>query len=283
MATRTMTSRLRSPLPTMSFTEYAAAGGCNFSTLKYMAQSPLHYWHALNNPPVETPAMLLGKATHTAVFEPLKFQLEYALWAGDRRGVDYREFADGCAAQGRTILKENEYGTALAIRDAVRGLPVIAGLLGKGHPEISILWHNAETGVACKARLDWLTPDGIILDLKTTSCIEPRRFAAHAWEYGYFHQQAYYQDALRSTGGTPRQSGIIAVEAAPPHACRLYWLDDESLRRARMECISWLERVRECAEAGVWPGPEPESTLTAPPWAIPADGPAVDFAGVTED
>ncbi len=64
--------------------------------------------------------MLLGRATHTAVFEPERFQLDYALWHGDRRGKAYKEFAEEATQQGRSILKETEQDTALAIKTPLR-------------------------------------------------------------------------------------------------------------------------------------------------------------------
>ncbi|HOF67761.1 MAG TPA: PD-(D/E)XK nuclease-like domain-containing protein [Candidatus Fermentibacter daniensis] len=280
----TSCSRRRTAGLVMSFADYAAAAGINFSTLKHMRRSPLHYRYARDNPPAETPAMLLGRATHTAVFEPQRFQLDYALWAGDRRGKAYEEFAEACSAQGRTILRENEYRTALAIRDSIRSTGPVAALLSKGTPETSVFWSNIETGLACKGRLDWIAGEDAILDLKTTPSIEPRVFAAHAWSMGYFHQGAMYRDgyAASSGKGVLPPFGIIAVEKDPPHACRLYWLENDSLDRAREEYVSWLRRVRECTEAGAWPGPEPvETELAAPAWAL-TDNEAVDFDGVEE-
>ncbi len=284
MATRTVLARARRPGLLMPFAEYLAAPGIHFSTLRYMEQSPLHYRHAQDNPPTETQAMLLGRATHTAVFEPMRFQLDYAIWQGDRRGAAYQQFADEAAAQGRSILKEGEYNTALAIRDSVRGIPEIAAFLEKGQPETSLFWVNPSTGLACKGRLDWIAGEGAILDLKTTSAIDPRSFAAHAWRMGYFHQAAMYQEgyAVSSGIGTILRFGIIAVEKEAPHACRLYWLDPDSLSRAWSEYQDWLSQVKDCMASGIWPGPGPvESELAAPAWAT-TDDEAVDFSGLEE-
>jgi len=150
VATRTLVPKTKRPGLQMRFADYAAAVGINFSTLKHMAKSPLHYRYAVENPPAETPAMLLGRATHTAVFEPERFQLNYALWPGDRRGNAYQQFADEATMQGRSILKASEYDTAQAIRNAVRGTPEVAALLEKGFPEVSLFWNNPITGLARK-------------------------------------------------------------------------------------------------------------------------------------
>ena len=230
--------------------------------------------------------MLLGRATHTAVFEPEKFQLEYALWSGDRRGNSYREFEEACLGQGRSILKEHEYRTALAIRDAVRGIPEIALLLAKGRPEVSLFWRNPQTGLGCKGRLDWIAGTSCILDLKTTTSIDPGWFSSQAWRMGYFHQAAMYQEAfaVSSGKGTILPFGIIAVERDAPHACRLFWLDDDTIERAWREYVGWLEQVKVCTDNDEWPGPLPvESVLAAPAWALNKDtDEAVDFGGVEE-
>lgn len=283
MATRTLVPKTKRPGLQMRFPDYATAVGINFSTLKHMAKSPLHYQYALQHPPAETPAMLLGRATHTAVFEPERFQLDYALWPGDRRGNAYQQFADEATMQGRSILRESEYNTAQAIRNSVRGTPEVAALLEKGFSEVSLFWNNPPTGLGCKGRLDWISVEGAILDLKATSSIDPRAFAAHAWNMGYFHQAAMYQEAyaVSSGKGVLLRCGIIAVEKDPPHACRLYWLAEDSLDRAREDYIIWLRQVRECTASGVWPGPGPvESTLIAPSWATTDE--AVDFDGLEE-
>ena len=284
MGTRTLVPKTKRPGLQMRFADYAAAVGINFSTLKHMAKSPLHYQYALQHPPAETPAMLLGRATHTAVFEPERFQLDFALWPGDRRGNAYQQFADEATMQGRSILRESEYNTALAIRNSVRGTPEVAALLEKGFPEVSLFWNNPPTGLSCKGRLDWISVEGAILDLKTTSSIDPRAFSAHAWNMGYFHQASLYQEAyaVSSGKGALLRCGIIAVEKDPPHACRLYWLDEDSLDRAREEYIEWLRLVKECTAYGTWPGPGPvETELAAPAWAV-IDNEPVDFDGVEE-
>jgi len=284
--TTTTRAKPKSKVPgvTMRFSEYRAAPGCNYSTLKHMATSPMHYRHALENPPGENPAMLLGRATHTAVFEPERFQLEYAVWSASRRTNAYKEFAEECQAQGRSVLTDGEYSDVLAIRDSVRGIPVVARLLEKGRAETSLFWRNPETGVECKGRLDWIAAEKAILDLKTTMSIDESWFASQTWKMRYFHQAAMYREgyAVSSTRGTILPFGIIAVERKPPHACRLFWLDEDSMEMAHEEYVSWLERVRDCTETGVWPGPEPSETqLKAPGWVAGRED-TIDFEGVDD-
>jgi len=249
-----------------------------------MAESPSHYRHALENPPEQTPAMLMGRATHTAVFEPERFQLEYAVWSASRRTNAYKEFAEECEAQGRDVLRDDEYETVLAIRDSVRSTAPIDGLLEKGRAETSLFWRNPQTGMECKGRLDWIASERAILDLKTTTSIDEGWFSQQAWKMKYFHQAAMYREgyAVSSGRGIILPFGIIAVERKPPHACRLFWLDEDAMERAHDEYITWLEQVRFCTEKGVWSGPLPvETELKAPGWIMSRED-AIDFEGVDD-
>ena len=277
-------SRTLNPGLSMKFSEYAAAPGCNFSTLKHMAISPKHYRHALETSREDNVAMILGRAAHTAVFEPKRFQLEFAVWSDSRRTNAYKEFAAECEAQGRAVLKTEEYETVQAIRDSVRGTSPVAKLLEKGRPEVSLFWRNPQTGIECKGRLDWIAGRTAILDLKTTISIDESWFSKQAWKMNYFHQAAMYREGydVSSGRGTILPFGIIAVERKPPYACRLFWLDEDSLEIAHGEYNSWLEQVRDCKEKGVWPGPLPvESQMKAPAWAmVTGNEDAIDFEGV---
>jgi len=277
-------TRTLDPGVSIRFSEYADSPGCNFSSLKHMAISPMHYRHALENPPDQTPAMLMGKAIHTAVFEPQRFQLEHAVWGDSRRTNAFKEFAAECAAQGRDVLKTEEFETVMAIRDSVRSTPPVVELLEKGRPEVSLFWRNPQTGIECKGRLDWIAGRTAILDLKTTISIDEGWFSQQAWKMKYFHQAAMYREgyAVSSGRGSILPFGIIAVERRPPHACRLFWLDEDSLERVHDEYVTWLEQVRDCTEKGVWPGPLPlETELKAPEWATGRED-AIDFEGVDD-
>lgn len=265
--------------------EYGQYPGVNYSTLKYMAKSPLHYRYACDHPVPETPAMLLGRATHTAVFEPDRFPLEYEVWPERRQGRAWDEFRAAAESAGKSVLTTSEYETALAIRDSVRGQSAAARLLSKGRPEVMLTWTNRETGLECKGRLDWIAAIGCIVDLKTTNDISPRIFAAHAWRMGYFHQAAMYQEAYYQTtggnhGGIVLPYSIIAVESSAPFACTIYELPPESIAAAWDQYVGWLRAVAECRQSGIWPGPAESAILAAPAWAITEAEADVDFGGV---
>ena len=254
----------------------------NYSTLKHMRPpdgSPMHYRWAADHKAEETPAMLLGRLIHTAVFEPDRLMLEYMAWDGDRRGKEYQAFLATATEAGRTVVKVSEWEQARSIRRALMAVPEIAARLNDpGEAEAVLEWVNPETGMLCRGRADWIGP-GYILDLKTTGHgIEPRQFATNSWRMGYWMQAAMYQEGYAQTrGGDCPRFGIIAAETNPPYAARLYWLAPTGLIAAWDEFVSCLRTVQACAASGAWPGPEGETELDAPGWVSGGD---VDFGGI---
>ena len=266
--------------------DYRDSPAVNYSTLKHLRPpdgSPLHYRYALDNPKEVTTAMLLGRLTHSAVFEPDLLLEEYAVWDGDRRGKEYHMFLELHEDRGQTVIKRNDWHEAVAIRDAVRSVPAVAELLSRGKAEVKMHWTNPNTGIDCKGRADWVGSDNIgpyILDLKTTGTgISPRRFASSAWAAGYWMQAAMYQEgyAIMNDGMVPRM-GFIAAESKPPYAVRLYWLTPPGLISGWDEFVRCLRTVQDCTASGEWPGPDAVAELDAPAWAVVEE--EIDFSGI---
>ena len=277
----------------MTFDQYRAIDAVNFSSLKHLhvsssplLTSPMRYRHHKAFPSHdETDAMRLGKATHTAVFEPDRLLLEYAVWTGDRRaGPKWTAFEE--AAGGRTILTENQYGRALAIRDAVRAHPIAATYLERGEPEKTITWTDAATGLLCKGRLDWFSHTRpCVVDLKTTRDIDARAFGAMAARMGYHRQLAMYvAGALANDLFIVPRAVIIAVESAAPHEVAVFTLDENSdaLTAGAEEIAELLATLKTCIETDNWPGRyEFAQTLELPHWLYDEgdDSEALENAG----
>lgn len=252
----------------MTFEEYAKIDAVNFSTLKEARKSLRHYRYRLQNPLDDTTRLAIGRATHTAVFEPDRFLIDYALFTGPRRaGKDWKEFK--YANRGRTILKQEEYETCLAIRDAVRSHPVAGPALAPpGEAEKVVVWDDKTTGIKCKARLDWYRP-GLLCDLKTTTDVNARRFGHLAERMGYHCQMAWYHDGLEAVGLDAPLPRIIAVEVTEPHDVAVFAMTEDSLWAGQKINAELLSAVAAGAKAGAWPGRYPdEEELDLPNWAF---------------
>ena len=234
----------------VTFAEYRALPGVNWSSLKHMRKSPLHYKHALEHPKEATDAMRLGNAVHTAVFEPDKFDAEYAIWPGRRAGKEWETFADENAK--RTILKSDQADHCHAIADAVRANPIAAALLTGRYSEEAIQWEDGETMLQCKARIDHVSAS--IVDLKTTSDAGPFAFGRTIAQMSYHCQMAFYREGWSHRVGTMCPVYFIVVEQEPPHDVVVYELAEEALQLGWQECQKLLASVRDCRKVNQWPG-----------------------------
>ena len=266
----------------MTFDDYLTLPGTNWSSLKKLAISPLHYrWHKDHPDHTQTDAMVIGSATHKAVLEPDDFGSEYAVWAGARRaGKEWDAFQ--AEHSDKTILREQDLTRVWEISAAVRSHRDCAPYLsGDGINEATIEWQDPDTGIACKGRPDRLTDDGVLLDLKTARDLTPRVFAAQSARLGYHAQLAFYADGLRCLGFDVRKVAILAVESSPPYDCGVLVLEDDVLYAGREEYRALLGKLRGCLDADLWPGRYLcEEALELPEWARPdldGDDDGADF------
>lgn len=243
---------------------YRAIEAVNWSSLKHLQESPLHYRSYVDEGREDTVPLGLGRALHTAVFEPDEFPLEYVVFDGKiRRGKEWDAFKEANAS--KTILKRDEYRETLAKRDAVRRHPVAARYLTQGEAEKSIEWTDAETGLRCKARLDWLCNS--VCDLKGTKSVDARKFGYAAASYGYHCQLAFYREGVRATTGRELDGVIIAVEHERPHDVGVFLIGDDEIYAGWEECRRLMKLLVECRENNHWPGRyESAQPLSLPNW-----------------
>jgi hypothetical protein len=249
--------------------EYDAIDATNWTRLKEIRKSPLHYIHRAQRE--DTDALKLGRAVHTAVFEPARFERDFAVWDGERRaGKEWERFKE--LNHRKTIIRSADRGRVLAIRDAVRASPLVAPYLVIGEAEKTIVWRDRKTGLLMKGRLDWLAPTAL-LDLKTSRhAVDQRAFARDAFQLGYFHQLALYQRGVatvRGLGESP-PAIIVAVETEVPFDVAVYRLSEDALHFVNEDLDELLATLVKCRAESKWPGTfNAEQELELPRWAIP--------------
>jgi hypothetical protein len=232
---------------------YMSTPGLNWSLLKHMKTSALHFRHAEEHPEDDTPRLGIGRAIHTAILQPERLKLDYAVFSGARRaGKAWDAFESENA--DKTILRRDEWAMVESLAERVRKDDVAQEWLGRGKAMIErpIAWTDAATGLACKGR-----PDAVhsaIIDVKSTSTIDERMFRSLATRMGYFNQLAFYRRGYRALTKMNLPCAILAVEVDPPHDIGVFVIDDDSLRVADEEIARLLAKVVECRKSGKWPG-----------------------------
>jgi hypothetical protein len=259
----------------MSWTDYRALKRLNFSTLKHMARSPLHYAHAVEWGDAPKPSYSLGAASHCALLEPGRFDSEFVVYSKRRQSKEWDAFEAEHVAKGHTILTQAEYREATAMAAAVRRNPLAAKYLAAGNAEVRVTWDlespplGATPGFRfeCKAGLDWLTPDAIV-EFKSTRDASKEAFEKDVERYRYHTQAAFQVDGHQQATGRRLPHFIIAVESHAPYASNVFRVGEELLRIGREEYTTLLGRLDDCRRTKTWAGySETELELELPRWA----------------
>jgi hypothetical protein len=254
------------------YAEYALMNGANWSTLKHMRKSPLHYKSAIEAERKDNTRMALGRGAHTAVLEPMRFLRDYVLWEeGIRRGKAWDAFKDQNST--KTILKPEEYQLCLDMAAAVKAHPVAADYFAAGVPESTIRWTDEQTGIECKGRPDWLSASrDALVDLKTTADVDAHAFAGVCARMAYHCQLAFYAEGLKRSTGRAYPVVIVAVEQKPPHDVAVFEVDEDALYAGWEECQALLTKLSTCRRENHWPGRyQDRQTLRLPAWIWPDD------------
>lgn len=241
----------------LSFAEYAAIPAWSTGAVLPFRISALQGHYERMHPKPITPAMRFGAAVHCSVLEPDQFPLRYVVWSnGARRGNDYKAFLE--ANEGKDVLKQDEYETCLAVRDAVHEHPLAGMLLDSGEKEdreVSVVWNDNETGLLCKGRPDMLLPE-MIVDIKTTRVhiADTGALTRVASTLGYHIKLAAYQDGLCINLIPALPVKIIFAEQTPPHDVRVMSVPTNVLIQGWDEWQRLLGIIAECERTGIWPG-----------------------------
>lgn len=269
--------------PGLSFADYLAAPGLNFSLLKNVERSLLHARYAQTHPEAPTTSQGLGQAVHVAILEPERFDETYASAPkidGTKSGID-RRTKKGKDAWAKVeaehpdceILTPTDWDTCMAMRKAVAAHPIAGRMIaGPAHREVSALWEAG--GLRWKGRLDLLCEwDGWswVVDLKTTDDASPQAWGRKVAQYAYHGQAALYLEGCNVIAPRERRFGWLVVEKDPPHGVCLYEADLEALDVGRNLVAAWAQQWAKAEAEGSWPGYETEiQPVSLPRWALPA-------------
>ena len=244
----------------MSHDDYAVIEAANWSIIKLMDSPKIARWTLDNPKQGDSASRGMLRAAHCLALEPHNFDRDFVVYGGrrDKRTKAYQAFL--ASSGGRTILSESEHSSASAIADAAREHPVAGPILSRGESEITLVWHDSETGTKCKGRAAPLDIDHEakvvwVDDLKTVKSADNGELGRMAARMGWLGQFAHYVDGVRSRfPGYEVRARIIAVEGSAPHDVGVFLLDDAALNAGETKRRPLLDRYAECSKTGRWPG-----------------------------
>jgi len=255
----------------VSIDDYHAGPGVSKSQLDKIAKSPLQFWHSEANPTNPTKAMILGSATDTYRCSQKEFDENYLVIKKISRSTTagktyWAEQSEKAEAEGRTILCEEPHKeladlkTIKAICHALAEHPVASNLTTSGS-QVSFYWKDAETGLLCKCRPDFMPVDGVLVDLKVTHDPSPNAFKRSIGNYRYHAQDAFYIEGVNQainqaqlSIALPSYFVFVAVQSEAPYDIGIYRLPEQA-RQLGTDCFRKdLRTYKECSVNDRWPG-----------------------------
>ena len=204
----------------------------------------------------DRPAYRLGRAAHTLILEGRdRFEATYAVGGpvnpktGQPYGPRTKAYAQWAASLGKEVLTDEEAALCAELNAGVGANTVASDLLAEGVPEGVV--RADYCGLPCQARIDWVSPEAGIVDLKT--CDDLTWLEADARRYGYAHQLAFYRAVLARAYNEVLPVYMVAVEKKQPHRCGVWRVGEDVLALAQKENEQAMGRLRECQEADTWP------------------------------
>lgn len=238
--------------------EYRQLDAINQSSLKEMLRSPAHYKWAKENPFTPTSSMAFGTAMHCFILEPSKFEDQFAvgpMGITDKRTKAWKDFEKDIGE--RAVISHDDYLGLVSVKDQIAKDHQLSYLFAEGVAESTIVWEDKATSLKCKARLDFVTPNNIIVDLKTSKDARSFSFSKSISDYCYHIQAAYYIDALCAVTNVHRgqvQFKFVVVENTAPWGVKIYRLGEESIEIGRNKYRQALLAIKKCRELDRWPG-----------------------------
>tara|TARA_R110000822_G_scaffold49674_3_gene130075 strand:+ start:212 stop:1030 length:819 start_codon:yes stop_codon:yes gene_type:complete len=241
-----------------------AVGSSQLKTLN--SQTPMHLKGAERT---ESNTLKRGTAVHTALLEPELYEKTTARGPATRRGNAWKDAEAAAAAEGKTLLTEEEYDNALRVRDAVQAQPHIASLLQKNDRQCEFSAYANVDGVHQRVRPDIVLPgDQIMIDPKTSADGSLSGFTKSVFNYSYHIQAAMYPYIWEAAGGCKiKQFLFLAIETKAPYCVSLFELDHEAFEQGWLAYQAAVTLYKECSDKNEWPGyPTEIQMIEMPRW-----------------
>ena len=253
----------------MSNEEYHSRPEFSSSQLKDMLRSSAHFYsnNILKEVERETKtAMSFGTLAHTLFLEPEQFEHEFIIAPKfDRRTKAGKEEALAWehANQGKILVDAEQVEGAKRIVTNLQKLSSYADMQNNyGMPEASIFFTDPIYGLELRIRPDWhiapckAFPNGLILDLKTTTDARAHAFQKKCGDFGYDLSAVMYREGFQQYYQTEDKPPFILLvaESSIPYNVKQYKAADLFLSVGESRYNKSKELLAESLLINEWDG-----------------------------
>lgn len=258
-------------IPDLPFEAYSKVDALNASLIKKIHKSPAHakaYLDKLETEDEDSEALLFGSAFHAALLEPQRFKefLKVSPKA-DRRTTAGKAIAaefEASLIEGDIVVKESWLEQITGMLLSIKNHPLANPLLTNGVRENCLFWDDPETGVPCKARFDFISHEGIPIDIKTARDAQPDRASREIFSDDrlYWLQAGHYVSGAKVTNVCCHDSfTFIFIEKTPPYALSVKIMEGPDLDASMDHRNRLVRKYKKSMESGIWESYPPEPTI----------------------
>lgn len=223
----------------------------------FIIESPARFWAETPlNPDAkkwkETDALILGRATHTLLFEPHLFNSQYWVHNLNRQTKAFKEQKLEC---GLPDIKQDVFDNIQKMIEAVHNHSIAKNLVNRGEAEQEFFWQRKD--MQCKGKTDYIK-NGYIVDYKTFDWAGNGKSAIEKWQraivsYGYHRQAEFYLDGVqRATGEVMKGFIHILQDKKVPSNIGVMLMDKDSLIIAHEENEAAIYDIKNRLDNNNW-------------------------------
>lgn len=194
-----------------------------------------------------------------------------ALAEGVRLSLQIDALRERIDQEGIRVVPDATLAKAKLMRDNLLSVPFASAVLGDGgDSEVTLLWVDKETGLRCKARVDYLpAAHRLLADLKSIGDGGWDSVFRSIRNYRYPIQAAHYLDGAKAVGLPHDRFVFFFSEDSGPCHSRFIELAENTLERARHKRRVWMRRYADAVASGIYPSYQSEvETIDLPDYAI---------------
>jgi hypothetical protein len=224
------------------------------SRVRTLLDSPVLYYQryiAKTLPPFSSSATDHGTLLHSWLelgddfLESLVVPPPSTLTATGLVGKEAEKWAKNEAPEGAIVVSPKERAQIVAEVAAIKNNPAASELLSRpAEHELGVYWESSD-GHRLKCRIDLLTQDGIVVDLKTTREAD---ILADFWKsvmsFRYHLQDAWYRCGMEAMGLEPQPLRFIVISTSLPHDCQVVTLPAAVVAEGRRLMDAALAELR---------------------------------------
>ncbi len=243
----------------MHFDEYLQVKACHKSALSHVKTAK--HLRKFESKSEDTDPLRVGRIFHALLLEPDVID-ELEIYS-QQEWIPKKDHPDGLSINDQKVKWKEDRSLYYANNKEKEGIDVMIEAIkenpisGKyieapGSNEVSLFWDDPRTGLKCKTRIDKITDEGVIVEVKTDTDPEPEAFGKKAYQYDYQVGAWFNREGYREVyGKEPKAFIFIAVEKSEPYSVGVYMMNAHDFDSGEIKGVPKMIRYKMIKRGGL--------------------------------